>query len=157
VPTLLEPVRPAFRALTRAIVPEAQELDDTGWLELEAVVEEALRKRPTGLQRQLLVFIRALDTLPRLRWGRPFRALDPARAGRFLRAVERSPVFLVRRGFWGLRTLVLMGYYTRPAAYEAVGYGARLRGWLEHPDAPPALRDRLAGAPGVPALPRDVP
>jgi hypothetical protein len=151
VPTLLEPVRPAFRALARAIVPEARELDESGWLELEAVVEEALGKRPAGLQRQLLVFVRALDTLPRLRWGRPFRRLDPVRAARFLRAVERSRVFLVRRGFWGLRTLVLMGYYTRPAAYEAVGYGARLRGWLDHPDAPAALRDRLAATPGVSA------
>ena len=146
MPTPLEPVRPAFRALARAIVPEAQDLDETGWRELEGVVEEALAKRPAGLRRQLLVFIRALDTLPRLRWGRPFRALDPERAGQFLRAVECSRFFLLRRGFWGLRTLVLMGYYTRPAAYDAVGYGARLRGWLEHPDAPANLRDRLAGA-----------
>lgn len=157
MPTLLEPVRPAFRALARAIVPEARELDEAGWRELEGVVEEALGKRPSNLQRQLLVFVRALDTLPRLRWGLPFRRLDPARAERFLRAVERSRVFLFRRGFWGLRTLVLMGYYTRPAAYEAVGYGARLRGWLEHPDAPAALRDRLAAAPGAAMPPAAAP
>ncbi len=131
----LEPVRPAFRELARAIVPEASALDAAGWQELESIVEEALAARPPSMRRQLVLFIRVLMALPVFRWGRGFRQLDDARRARFLASVQNSPVFLLRRGFWGLRTMVYMGYYGRPAGYRAVGYDARLRGWLEHPAA----------------------
>ena len=146
---VLDPVRPAFRALAGSIVPEAASLGDAGWRALEGVVEEALAKRPPGMRRQLAVFIRVLDWLPLFRWGRRFRRLDAARRERFLRGVQNARVFLVRRGFWGLRTLVFMGYYARPTAYAEVGYGARLRGWLEHPDAPPGAREATAAEAGA--------
>jgi hypothetical protein len=147
---VLAPVRSVFRALAVAIVPEACALTMSGWAEVEATVEAALAKRPASVRRQLVVFIRALDLLPVLRWGRPFRRLDPELRDRYLRAVERSPVFMVRRGFWGLRTLVYMGFYTRPEAYGAVGYSARLRGWLEHPDTPATALALLEGRPAPP-------
>ena len=43
--------------------------------------------------------------------------------------VERSRVLLLRRGFWGLRTLVMLGYYGRPEAARAIGYRASPLGW----------------------------
>lgn len=140
----LSAVRPQFRALAVAIVPEAERLDEPAWAEVERIVDEALSKRPAAIRRQLLVFIRALNLIPALRWGRTFRKLDRVRRTRFLRGLQDAPVLLLRRGFWGVRTLVLMGYYGRPDAYAQVGYGARLRGWLEHPDAPPASRAAAA-------------
>ena len=125
---LLEPVRPAFRAIATTVVPEAAALDDAGWRELEGIVEHALAQRPPRLRRQLLLFIRVIERLP-VRRGRRFSALPPAARARFLAALERAPLLLVRRGFWGLRTLILMGYYARPAAATAVGYRADPRGW----------------------------
>lgn len=136
--------RPTFRALAATIVPEAADLDVAGWAEVERIVDEALSKRPPGIRRQLLVFIRLLNVLPVLRWGRTFRRLDPERRRRFLRALQDAPVLLLRRGFWGVRTFVYMGYYARPEAYAGVGYRAKLRGWLEHPEAPPAARASAA-------------
>lgn len=149
-PVLGPPVRRTFRALATAIVPEARDLAEADWAELEATVEAALTRRPSTIRRQIVVFVRLLDLLPVLRWGRPFRGLDDGRRARFLVAVERSRLFVLRRGFWGLRTLVFMGYYTRPAAYDSVGYGARLRGWLEHPDASPQVLELLATSESVP-------
>lgn len=155
--TVLAPVRPAFRALATSIVPETGELDVAGWNDLEAIVETALSKRPPGMRRQLIVFVRLLDFLPRLRWLRPFTRLDPVRRARFLRGIQSSRLFLFRRGFWGLRTLVHMGYYARPAAYAEIGYDAHLRGWLKHPDATDAAREATlraatgGGDPGAPA------
>ncbi len=125
---LLEPVRPAFRAIAATVVPEAAGLDDAGWRELERIVEDALAQRAPRLRRQLLLFIRVIERLPALR-GRRFSALPPAVRTRFLAALERAPLLLVRRGFWGLRTLILMGYYARPAAAGAIGYRADPRGW----------------------------
>jgi hypothetical protein len=125
----LEPVRPTFRALARTIVPEAAALDEGGWRELEAIVEASLASRPPALRRQLLLLVRALEWLPVGRWGRPFRALDADRRTRFLATVQDAPVLAVRRGFWGLRTLVFMGYYGRRDAAAEIGWRGDPRGW----------------------------
>lgn len=152
---ILPPIRQRFRTLAYTIVPETTQLDEEGWAELEAIVETALSKRPPGMRRQLAIFVRLLDFLPRLRWLRPFRRLDAERRARFLQSIQSSPVFLFRRGFWGLRTLVYMGYYARAQAYADIGYDAHLRGWLRHPETNDAarhatLRSATSGTPGSP-------
>jgi hypothetical protein len=122
-------VRDTFRAVTLAVVPEASSLDEKAWAEAEALIERTLGRRPAGVQRQLVVFLRAIEFLPRLRWGRPFTALLPEERTRFLSGLEHAPLLLLRRGFWGLRTLVFLGYYARPEAAAAIGYRANARGW----------------------------
>lgn len=126
---VLPPVRAPFRALAATIVPEAAWLKEPGWVELERIVEEALAARPPAMRRQLRLLIRVLDLLPVLRYGRRFGALGPAQALRFLSAFQDSPLLLLRRGVWGLRTLVFMGYYARPEGSAAIGYRADPRGW----------------------------
>jgi hypothetical protein len=37
---------------------------------------------------------------------------------------------------WGLRTLFLLGYYSRPAAAREIGYRADPRGWDARRAAP---------------------
>lgn len=127
--SVVAPVRTAFRALASTIEPRAAGLDEAGWLELESIIDEYLSRRPAGLRRQLRSFIRGLEVLPLVRYGRHFTALDPERRLRFLRAVQDSPVLLVRRGFWGLRTMVYLGYYSRAGAAAEIGYRAHVRGW----------------------------
>jgi len=127
--SLLAPVRPAFHALVGAIVPPAALLDEGQWEELEAIVEDYLARRPTKLRRQLQLFIRALQVMPLVRYGKPFTGLDPQRRARFLGAIQDSPVLLIRRGFWGLRTMAYLGYYSRAAAAAEIGYRAHARGW----------------------------
>ncbi len=128
-PPILPAVRPALRAVAEAVVPEAAWLDAAAWADLEAIVEDTLADRPPRIRRRLALFLRVLDAAPVLRWGRRLRALDAARRDAFLRSIERSPIPLLRRGLWGVRTLVFMGYYARPAAAEEIGYGARPAGW----------------------------
>lgn len=126
---VLDAVRPVFRAVAQTVVPEAASLREPEWQALETIVERALASRPPALQRQLVTLIRLIQWLPLLRYARPFTALDPARRTRLLRALQDAPVLLVRRGFWGLRTLVLMGYYARAEAAAVIGYRAQARGW----------------------------
>jgi hypothetical protein len=127
--TTFAPVRDSFRALARTIVPEATALDDAEWAEVERIIEQGLASRPASVRSQLRILVRALDLIPLLRYGRTFRALDRERRTRFLLGVQDAPLLLLRRGFWGLRTLVFMGYYGRPAAAAAIGYRADPRGW----------------------------
>jgi hypothetical protein len=127
--TTMGPVRESFRALATTIVPEAGELDARGWDELERIIEQGLSSRPPSVRRQLRFLVRALNVLPVFRFGRTFLWLDPARRTAFLLAIENAPLLLLRRGFWGLRTLVFMGYYGRDEARAAIGYRADPRGW----------------------------
>jgi hypothetical protein len=125
----LEPVRGTFRAVAETVVPEATALPPEEWLTFETIVEEALAPRPAGIRRQLRLLVRVIEVSGLLFFGRRFTALDHERRTRVLRAFQDSPLLLLRRGFWGLRTLALMGYYARPAAAAEIGYHARPGGW----------------------------
>ena len=127
--SFLAAVRPTFRAVAVTVVPEARDLDVTAWRDVEDVVERAIALRPARMQRQLGAFVRLIEWLPLLVRGRRFSALDAAGRTAFLAGLERSRLLLIRRGFWGLRTLILMGYYARPAGAAAIGYRAAARGW----------------------------
>jgi hypothetical protein len=127
--SVLTAVRPAFRAIATAIVPDVQRLDEPAWIELEAIVSEALALRPVRLQRQLLTFIRLVEWMPVVRFGRRFSQLDAERRTRVLESLQDAPVLLIRRGVWGLRTLILMGHYGRAAVQRAIGYRGDPRGW----------------------------
>jgi hypothetical protein len=118
-----------FRAVVSTVVPEAVDLDEPRWVELERVVEETLGARPRNLQRQLRLLLRGIHWLPVLRYGRTFTSLDPVERARFLSTLQDHSVQLIRKGFFGLRTLVFLGYYGRPEAAEAIGYAADPRGW----------------------------
>jgi hypothetical protein len=122
-------VRGVFRDLAVTIVPEAARLEERGWGELESIIGKALAARPSELRRRLTLFIHVLNVLPLFVHGRTFEGLDPIRRDRFLQGVQDAPLLLVRRGFWGLRTLVFMGYYGREEGRSETGYRADARGW----------------------------
>lgn len=127
--SVLAPHRATFRAFAEAVVPETAQLDESGWSEVEATIERAIAQRPPRMRRQLGLLLRVIGHFPRISHLRSFAALDRAARHRIIEMLERSPVKLVRRGVWGLRTLVLMGYYTRQETMDAVGYRAHARGW----------------------------
>ena len=125
----LAPVRRHFRALTEAFVPSAAALDEAGWLEAEAIVDEALQRRPEGIRRQVVLFVRILNLVAGLRYGRGLIRAGPVRLRSLLASLERAPVLLLRRGVWGLRTLAYMGYYGQDGVRRWVGYAAAAGGW----------------------------
>ena len=127
--TLPPPLRKVFRAVVCTVVPQAVNLDEPRWVELERAVEETLGVRPRNLQRQIRLLLQGVQWLPVLGYGRTFTSLDAARRARFLSTLEYHPVQLIRKGFFGLRTLAFLGYYGRPEAARAIGYAADPRGW----------------------------
>lgn len=126
IPPALTPI---IRAVAETVTPETTGLNQAGWRTLQHTIDGAVATRPPRMQRQLALFLRAIQWLPLLRYGRPFTSLSPETRRRFLSSLEDSPLLLVRRGFWGLRTLVLMGYYTQADVIGAIGYRADPRGW----------------------------
>ena len=130
IPGVTEVVpRALLRALAQSVVPETAGLNPAGWSALERTVATAIGARPPKVQRQVRLFLHIIGWLPLLRYGRPFTRLDPRRRERFLASLQSSRLLLIRRGFWGLRTLILMGYYTQADVIGAIGYRADPRGW----------------------------
>jgi hypothetical protein len=128
-PPALSAFRPLVRAIACTIVPDAATLDEKAWANFNSLMDAALGDRPAALQRRLQLFLRSIEWLPVLRFGRRFSLLQPAQRARFLSSLENHSIQLIRSGFWGLRTLVLLGYYGRPDAAAAIGYAADPRGW----------------------------
>ena len=126
-------LRPTLHALTETVVPETVALGIDGRVSLDRIVSNAIAARPPRMRRQLALFMLAIEWLPLLRYGRPFSKLNPHRRQRFLESLQDSPLLLIRRGFWGLRTLILMGYYTQASTIAAIGYRADPRGWTIRP------------------------
>jgi hypothetical protein len=120
---------PAFRALASSFVPDTANATEDQWMELEATIERALVTRPPAVRRQIALFLRVLNAAGRLRYGAGLSALDPARRTALLESFARSPVLLFRRGIWGLRTLIMLGWYTQPSVIAALGYRAHPAGW----------------------------
>ncbi len=81
------------------------------------------------MRRQVLMFVGLLDWLPIFRHRRRLRSLDPEQRLRFLEGLQNSRWPLIRRGVWGLRTLVFMGYYARPMTQAAIRYRGHPDGW----------------------------
>ena len=107
--------RSLIRAVASTVVPDASELDEAGWAELERIVEVSVKERPPPIQRRFRVFLRLIEWTAVLRYGRPFTSLDTERRAIWLRRFENHSIRVIRLGFWGLKTLVLMGYYGQPA------------------------------------------
>ena len=127
--TLLAPVRRPFRALAAVFIPEIAGADEPAWLRVERIVADALAGRPPALRRQILLFVKILDTLSMLRHGRRLSALDESSRRNLVEGIARSRVLLLRRGVWGLRTLVQMGWYAQPEVQQSLGYRAQAAGW----------------------------
>src|SRR2546422_222969 len=144
---------PAFRAVATCVVPEASRLDAAQWDEMDAIVAEVIAARPRAVQRQLALFLILLEWFPLLRYGRRLSRLDPARRTKFLDQLQRAPMLLLRRGFWGVRTLVLMGYYGRPPAAAGNGYPAGPGGRGARRGGAPRLTTSSSSARGRAAAP----
>jgi hypothetical protein len=104
------------------IAPGIAELDGAALDRVAAIVERAIGARPPSLQRQLRLFLDVLRWAPLARYGRPFDRLRPEQQDAVLRWFHDAPLTPLRHGFWGVKTLIYMGYYGRPEAGAGIGY-----------------------------------
>ncbi len=127
--TALSPVRPIFRAFVCTVVPDADQLDENGWQQLEGLVELTLRDRPLAMLRQVRLFLHVIQWFSVLRYGHRFSTLSVEKRAEILSYLQDHRVELIRCGFWGLRTIAFLGFYGRAEASRAIGYAPDRRGW----------------------------
>lgn len=117
-----------LQVLAIRIVPETTELDAAGLSRFFGIIDEALQDRPASVRRQFAIFLGVLRWAPLARYGSPLDKLRAERQDVVLRWFEDCPVSLLRKGFWGLKAMVFMGYYGQPETNELVGYAPEFDG-----------------------------
>lgn len=122
-------VRRILHAIATVVVPDVPALDDRAWTEIEAVIARALARRGDRGARPLLLFVRLVQILAVARYGRSFTALPAHHRRAVLERLERSSLLVLRREWRSVRTLIFMGYYTRPEVVVAMGHRASAEGW----------------------------
>ena len=117
-----------IRFLAQRIVPEAASLDESGRRRLVEIIDQALMARPAAVRRQVNLFLRLLRFSSVARHGRTLERLDAPVQDEILRRFQDHPVPRLRRGFWGLKTLVFMGYYGQPDIAETLHWAPSRKG-----------------------------
>jgi hypothetical protein len=115
-------------AIAPRIVPAIAEMTPAGRDAMVALIEGTLASRPPATVRQFRLFLRVLRWLPMLRHLRPLDRLDGPRQDAVLRGFQDHPRQIIRAGFWGVRTLVLLGYYGQPGTGPSISYTPSIDG-----------------------------
>jgi len=131
---VLQSLQGPLRAIGRVVLPSPDALDEEGWREAVDIMERALASRPKSVRMQIRLFLRLVNLLPVLSTGRTLVKLPPSRRTSFLERLQRTPLMSLRRGLWGIRTLVFMGYYNQEEVRRDIGYGADPGGWTAWQD-----------------------
>jgi len=137
--SVLSSLQDPLRAIGSVVLPSPQALDEEGWIKAEKIMEGALASKTPGIKRQIRLFLRLANLLPILSTGRTLAKLPREKRATFLQRLHRSPLLPLRRGMWGIRTLIFMGYYNQDPIRKEIGYAADPRGWTSHSG------DELAG------------
>lgn len=120
--TLAKPEQRFLEAAAAIIIPAYRDLDSSGRARFFKIIEAALADRPLAMRRQFKIFLRLLTWLPVVRFGRPFHRLQTPLQERFFRSMQEAPMTALRQGFWGLKTIVFMGYYCQQEVAKGIGY-----------------------------------
>jgi hypothetical protein len=87
-----------------------------------ALIDGTLASRTPAMRRQFSLFLRVLRWLPCLRYLRPLDRLDGVRQDAALRWFQDHPLQIIRGGFWGVRTLLMLGHYGQPDVGASIAY-----------------------------------
>jgi len=117
-----------FMVVAETITPEVAALDPNGRARMEAIVDTALLDRDQTTRSQFGTFLGVIRMAPILRYGRAFDRLDADRRAAVLRWFQNCPISLLRKGFWGLKVLVFMGYYSQEENWSSIGYAPEFNG-----------------------------
>jgi len=108
--------------VAESVTPEIVSLDSGGRARMAAIIDAALMDCDAITRTQFGTILTVIRLAPVLRFGRAFDRLDGDRKNAVLRWFQDCPVSILRKGFWGLKVLVFMGYYGQEETWSEIGY-----------------------------------
>lgn len=109
-------------AIAPRITPVLEPMSPAAGEAMLALIDGTLASRTPAMRRQFGLFLSVLRWLPCLRYLRPLDRLDGARQDAALRRFQDHPLQIIRGGFWGVRTLLLLGHYGQPDIGASIAY-----------------------------------
>ncbi len=111
-----------FLAVANRIIPIDDDSPGGGTMLTAGVVDWALDKMPEKLSGKFMLFITVVGIFGYFFGGRSFSKCSPETQDRILKWLENNPLSLFRMGFFGVRTYVCMGYYSREDIWKTFDY-----------------------------------
>ena len=111
-----------FEALQQALIPRSSSFTLSQRHDARALVNSLMAQQPSDAKRKLKVFLLIIDAYSLLRFGRSFRQLTGDSQQKVLRSFFDSPISLIRKGFWGLNTIVRLSVYGQESLHKDLGY-----------------------------------
>jgi hypothetical protein len=109
-------------AVARRVVPGLAGADAATAERFLEIIDDALLARPAAVRRQVGAFLGLISRLPIVRYGRGFEGLNAARQDAVLGWLQECPVSLFQKGFWGLKSLIFMGWFGQVELWPELGY-----------------------------------
>lgn len=112
-----------------ASIPTAEELG------VASFIDGYLAEMRPSVRKDLLSMLQYIEHLAPIAAGyaHRFTALSPDDQDSVLRSIESSRFNLLRAGFDGMKSLVMMGYYRHPRSWKIIDYGGP---WVETEQEP---------------------
>ena len=111
-----------FLAIQGCAVPRSRTFSPAQREEGLRIVNQLLAQQPAGVRRKLFALFVLIELLAWVTGGTGFPDLDGARQARVLALLFDARTPLLRKGFWGLNTLVKLSVFGQPAVYPDIRY-----------------------------------
>ena len=116
-----------FLAAANRIVPPDTDSIGAGTMATAAIVDMTMDQLDPGLRKKLLTLFSVIEPLGLFFGGKKFSKTSAKNQDRLLSWMERNPISALRLGFFGLKSYICMGYYTREDVWKIIKYDGPIR------------------------------
>ena len=116
-----------FLAAANRIIPPDEDSMGGGTLATAALVDLCIDKLAPDLKKKLLMLFLVIEPLGVFFGGKTFSKANDKNQDRLLSWMEKNPVGALRLGFFGLKSYICMGYYTREDVWKIIKYDGPIR------------------------------
>ena len=116
-----------FLAAANRIIPPDSDSIGAGTMATAAVVDMSIDQLEPGLRKKLLMLFLVIDPLGIFFGGKNFSKASEVNQDRLLSWMEKNPISALRLGFFGLKSYICMGYYTREDVWKIIKYDGPVR------------------------------
>lgn len=112
----------AFLSMAECILPADTNSPGGGSMQTAAVVDWYMKKMPMNIRKKVLLFIDIVQYAGFFFGGKKFSDNTMQARERQLKWIENNKVSVFRMGFFGVKTFIEMGYYTREDIWSSIDY-----------------------------------
>lgn len=115
-----------YTALLKAFIPSTRDFQAGDVAPFYSNFLNFFNDIEAGSKSRILLLNRFLKILSALRYLRPYPSLKPVKSESFLRSLNHNAPGRIRAGISGIRSLVIMSYYSHDNSWGTINYGGPL-------------------------------